>query len=258
MPKDKLKVVIFTEQDYAFLFPAWKKFLDSEENYHVVGIFVFPNLLGKHKGLKVPLYYLKTFGIFTVLKLIWITTVATFKRYFTDGPHSYKDLAHRHSAAFEKHSNPNKQQVINRIKELDADIILSTCGYIFKKKILDAPKIGVINKHAGPLPSYRGLMPVFWTLLEGKQKVGVTIHFMDKEIDKGTMILQHIYKQNFETVADAYTQVYKDFPKMMWDALDLVQTKGPYPKYPNREQSYFSLPTRNDNKWLKKQGKRFI
>ena len=193
MPKDKLKVVIFTEQDYAFLFPAWKKFLDSEENYHVVGIFVFPNLLGKHKGLKVPLYYLKTFGIFTVLKLIWITTVATFKRYFTDGPHSYKDLAHRHSAAFEKHSNPNKQQVINRIKELDADIILSTCGYIFKKKILDAPKIGVINKHAGPLPSYRGLMPVFWTLLEGKQKVGVTIHFMDKEIDKGTMILQHIY-----------------------------------------------------------------
>ena len=254
----KLKIAIFTEQDYVFLFPAWKKFLESEENYEVVGIFVFPGVLGKHKGFKIPLYYLRAFGIITVLKLIILTTVATFHRYFTGGPHSYKDLAHAHSAAFEKHSNPNKQQVINRIKEMDVDIILSTCGFIFKKQILDAPKIGVINKHAGPLPSYRGLMPVFWTLLEGQEKVGVTIHFMDKEIDKGIMIMQHMYTQDFDTIEQAYEKVYEDFPKMMWDALDIVQSKGPYPKYPDRPASYFSLPTRNDYKWLKKQGKRFI
>ncbi len=258
MQKAKLRAVIFTEEDYAFLFSAWKTFLDSEENYDVVGIFTFPAILAKHKGIHVPLYYLKTFGVVVVIKLVLMTISMHVKRLFGKHPRSYKKLAQAHVAAYEKHSNPNNAKVIDRVKELDADLILSTCGYIFKKKILKAPKIGVINKHSALLPSYRGLMPVFWALMEGRTHVGSTIHFMDEEIDKGKMIIQKEYKQDFSSVHEAYTQVYKDFPKMMWDALDRVQADGPYPKYPDRTPSYFSLPTRKDYKWLKKQGKKFV
>lgn len=75
------------------------------------------------------------------------------------------------------------------ISEINPDIII-TCAYgqIVSQDILDIPKYGCINVHASLLPKYRGAAPIQWALLNGDEKTGVTLMYMDKGMDTGDMI----------------------------------------------------------------------
>lgn len=58
-------------------------------------------------------------------------------------------------------------------------------GLIFKKIIIGKIPKGIWNIHTGSLPNYRGRHPVTCAFLNGDKKIGVTIHQIDKYIDKG-------------------------------------------------------------------------
>lgn len=50
---------------------------------------------------------------------------------------------------------------------------------------------GAINMHTGITPEYRSADPIFWALYRGEpEKVGVTIHYVDRGIDTGSIIHQ--------------------------------------------------------------------
>lgn len=78
-----------------------------------------------------------------------------------------------------------------KIKELNPDIII-TCAYgqIIPKDLLDYPKYGCINVHPSLLPKLRGGAPVHRALINGFTKTGVTIMYMDVEMDAGDIISQ--------------------------------------------------------------------
>lgn len=44
------------------------------------------------------------------------------------------------------------------------------------------------NIHCGKLPEYAGMMPIFWQILDGKEKITITIHDLAAEIDAGGII----------------------------------------------------------------------
>lgn len=75
------------------------------------------------------------------------------------------------------------------ISEINPDIII-TCAYgqIIPKEVLDIPKLGCINVHASILPKYRGAAPIQWALLNGDEKTGVTLMYMDEHMDTGDII----------------------------------------------------------------------
>ena len=75
------------------------------------------------------------------------------------------------------------------ISEINPDIII-TCAYgqIIPKAILDIPKLGCINVHASLLPKYRGAAPIQWALINGDEKTGVTLMYMDEHMDTGDII----------------------------------------------------------------------
>lgn len=75
------------------------------------------------------------------------------------------------------------------IKSLLPDIMV-TCAYgqILRQNILDICPI--FNVHASLLPKYRGSSPVQWALINGEEKVGVTIMKTELGVDTGDMILQ--------------------------------------------------------------------
>lgn len=75
------------------------------------------------------------------------------------------------------------------ISEINPDIII-TCAYgqIIPKELLDIPRLGCINIHASLLPKYRGAAPIQWALLNGEEKTGVTLMYMDEHMDTGDMI----------------------------------------------------------------------
>ena len=55
---------------------------------------------------------------------------------------------------------------------------------------MSASLLGFINCHAGALPFYRGRNPINWALINGENKVGVTVHYIDEGIDTGDIIAQ--------------------------------------------------------------------
>ncbi len=75
------------------------------------------------------------------------------------------------------------------ILALEPDIIV-TCAYgqIIPKAILDYPRLGCINVHASLLPKLRGGAPIHRAILEGYEKTGVTIMYMDVKMDNGDII----------------------------------------------------------------------
>ncbi len=70
-----------------------------------------------------------------------------------------------------------------------ADIII-TCAYgqIIPEIILNTPPLGCINVHASLLPRLRGGAPLHHAIIDGEEKTGITIMYMDKNMDTGDII----------------------------------------------------------------------
>lgn len=101
------------------------------------------------------------------------------------------------------------------ILNTEADIII-TCAYgqIIPKVILDYPSLGCINVHASLLPKYRGGAPIHKCLLNGDEKTGITIMYMDEAMDSGDIITQSEYtileSDNVGTLHEKLSQLGAD------------------------------------------------
>lgn len=87
---------------------------------------------------------------------------------------------------------PNKiRKEYEEILELNPDMII-TCAYgqIIPKELLDAPKYGCINIHASLLPKLRGGAPIHHAIIDGYDKTGITIMYMNEKMDEGDIITQ--------------------------------------------------------------------
>jgi len=80
------------------------------------------------------------------------------------------------------------------IHGLKPDLLISAYfSQILKAPIIQLPKIGTLNVHPGWLPAYKGAMAYFWVLKHGRERGGVTVHWIDKGIDTGAIILRRSF-----------------------------------------------------------------
>ena len=87
--------------------------------------------------------------------------------------------------------NINAPQELEMLASYDADIFLSITGnQIFKKSLIDLPRLGILNLHTALLPRYRGLMPTFWVLKNREEETGVSVFWVDEGIDSGPIVSQ--------------------------------------------------------------------
>jgi methionyl-tRNA formyltransferase len=59
---------------------------------------------------------------------------------------------------------------------------------ILKRPVIEHPRLGFVNLHGAPLPRYRGCNVVTHGLINGEQRWGPTLHFIDSGIDTGPVI----------------------------------------------------------------------
>ena len=101
------------------------------------------------------------------------------------------------------------------ILDLKPDIII-TCAYgqIIPKEILDYPRLGCINVHASLLPKLRGGAPIHKAIIDGYDKTGITIMYMDTKMDNGDIISQRevdiLDTDNLESLHDKLSIVGKE------------------------------------------------
>ena len=91
-----------------------------------------------------------------------------------------------------------EESIIAHLKELQLDLgILAWWPYIIKEPVLDIPRIGILNFHPSYLPYNRGKHYNFWTIVEDTP-FGVTLHFIDKDIDSGEIAFQSRIPKTWE------------------------------------------------------------
>lgn len=92
---------------------------------------------------------------------------------------------------FQPEKISNNDEFKNEIKALEPDLVcVVSYGVILPKSFLKIPKCGCINVHPSMLPKYRGSAPIQWAILNGDEKTGVTIMYLDAGMDSGDIIKQ--------------------------------------------------------------------
>lgn len=80
---------------------------------------------------------------------------------------------------------------LKKISMLEVDwFLLLSWKYILPPELIGFPIRGALNLHYSLLPSFRGVYPVNWAIIEGKSTTGITYHFVNEEIDGGDVFMQ--------------------------------------------------------------------
>ncbi len=87
------------------------------------------------------------------------------------------------------------------IKKLAPDYIYSICfPFRLSKQILEYKEKAFINFHTGPLPEFRGPMPIFEVIRRREKYSALSVHYMDMEFDEGPIIFEEkVFVENEET-----------------------------------------------------------
>lgn len=77
------------------------------------------------------------------------------------------------------------------IEEIQPDYIFSiSFPFLLSEEVLSYGEDRFINFHPGPLPEYRGPMPLFEVLRYQEKETAISVHFMNPEFDEGAVILK--------------------------------------------------------------------
>jgi methionyl-tRNA formyltransferase len=81
-----------------------------------------------------------------------------------------------------------EKEQLSLIKDLEPEIVIAS-GFEHKvpEEIIEVPEKGIVNLHPSFLPYNRGSHPYIWPIVEDTP-AGVSLHYMNSEIDEGPVI----------------------------------------------------------------------
>lgn len=249
-----MKIAVVTEEEYVYLFPAWQETVRAlkRAGHEVSGIWLVPATLKGRRGWRIPWWYLTVFGLRITCRLAGRTLVARFR-----AGRGFLGYAQKEDLSLFRAPSPNAPALVDWVRSQNIDVVFMTQGQIVKAPLLGAVRRAVINKHSALLPAYRGLLPVFWTMLDQVLPIAVTAHVVNEEIDAGRSLAERVYPGVQSSLAVAYARIYHDMPGLFLDALTALD-QTPHLSALPRQASYRSLPTRADVKRFLASGHRFV
>jgi methionyl-tRNA formyltransferase len=171
-------------------------------------------------------------------------------RWFRIGrPRSIKGLARERGLRVLEPENVNDADFLDTLRTIDPDLIISvSCPQIFKRELLELPKMTCVNVHSSLLPHYRGVLPTFWVLANDEKETGVSVMYMNPGIDDGNLIVQgRIPIAGDETLRSLMHKCKSMAADLVLQTIRAFEngTVTPLPN-PAEEGSYFSFPKRED------------
>ena len=117
--------------------------------------------------------------------------------------------------------------LIEEIRNMKADLIVVVAyGKILPKEVIDIPKYGIINLHSSLLPRFRGAAPINAAIINGDDKSGVSIMYVEEELDAGAVILQEeteiTDEDTFLSLHDRLKDIGAD---LLLKAIELIERK---------------------------------
>jgi len=136
-----------------------------------------------------------------------------------------KGLSSKYNLNYLKHQNINNEVFLEVLEAYNCDLFVSmSFNQIFKSKIINMPKYGTINCHAGLLPYYRGRNVLNWVLINDEDHFGITVHYVDEGIDTGDIILQRSFPITDEDHYGSLLEIaYVECANILYDAVKLIK-----------------------------------
>jgi methionyl-tRNA formyltransferase len=134
-------------------------------------------------------------------------------------------------------------ELIQRLASLEPELMIVVAyGRILTHEILDLPTEGFLNVHASLLPRYRGSAPINWALIRGERETGVTIQWVQYEVDSGPIFLQERVPINEEDNAGTlYRKLSERGAVLLVQALDRLR-RGEAVKQPQPQEGITYAP----------------
>ncbi|MDC0413153.1 formyltransferase family protein [Pelagibacteraceae bacterium] len=115
--------------------------------------------------------------------------------------------------------------------------------------VINHPKYGSINLHAGKLPKYRGGSPLNWQIINGETEIGISCIIPNSKFDQGNVLAKgKFFLKPKETIKDAHLKANKIFPNLVKISMNklLLGSKGK--KQASRGAGYFKQRKDQDGK----------
>ena len=174
--------------------------------------------------------------------------------------HSVAAVARKYGVEVTESVDVNSEDFLAYLREKNVDFIVSISGtQLYRKKLRQQTKHGIVNCHGALLPRYRGLMPSFWTLANGETEGGTSVHFVDAKLDNGPIVVQKKYRIHpHDTLEDVMARSKDLAAEAIIECVRLVEAGDP-PLIPNpeSEMTHFSMPTKKDVMRFREKGHRF-
>ncbi|MFO7447590.1 MAG: formyltransferase family protein [Ignavibacteriaceae bacterium] len=263
--------ILLVTQDDPFYVPIFFKELlkkDISGKFVLKGIIIQPPL-GKKSVKKLVLQMLHFYGYwgflvmgikFVSYKLLNYMAVNIFHGKMP-GVFSAEHVILKNNLNIIHIKNINSKESLDFLKALNIDVVFSVAAsQIFKKGILELPRIGCFNIHTSKLPKNRGMMPNFWSLYNyDKDPVSaITIHKMNDKLDDGEILIQHEFKLNpEEPLEHLIKRTKKISAELFLKAIEkLDKGEQDFIKNDNTCATYNTFPVKKDIQAFKAKGLR--
>lgn len=254
-----MKILIITEED-EFYIPLSIDYILKNCPYEVVQVVcvVNPKMPGKFQAAR---KFFKVFGLMPVLS----HGLRVFKAKILDALpflnlssryYSVKRVCQSYKMPYLVCRNVNSRDFIEQCRNLNIDLIAAVSpSQIFKDELINLPRYGCINIHTAKLPKYRGLYPTYWAMVHGEKTIGVSIHYIEKGIDTGKILLQTEMEIPPKTTLHKMLTVTKvKGAELLLEAIRQIEGGKVNAHYAQSEGSYFSYPTPESYKIFKSRG----
>ena len=260
-----LRLHIITEEDPFYLPVFFHEFLADlpRERFELVGLDITPALnQPTRRALARKLY--RFYGGLDFVRLLG--RYAVVKALDVLAPHrlwngTIDRQAARHGIACRVVKDVNAPAYVTELRRLAPDLLVSVAAsQIFKPDLLSVPRLAAVNVHTGPLPGYRGMMPVFWQMYDKRKSIVVTLHTMTPEIDVGSILLQREVPLNGDRSLDLVIRKMKrEGARTLLELLERYRAGTVEPVAMDRSQKHYrTFPGRAEASRFRRMGYRLV
>lgn len=194
-----MNISFLTTEEPLYLPKFFEHVLPALLRRHTVRVYSVPPLYKNQSSVQAARRYLASFGVGATIQLTTRVLRAKLVR------QSVEWACRRAGVAYELISDVNAPEFLHQLRKEKAELLVSvSCPQIFRRALIDLPSRGILNIHGAILPQYRGVMPSFWMLANGERQAGVSIYFVNEEIDAGELCGQEVFAIGADETLDTF------------------------------------------------------
>lgn len=123
----------------------------------------------------------------------------------------------------------NSEEIQKILASMHADIAISVNWLtVINDDTMKIFPYGILNGHTGDLPRYRGNACPNWAIINGEERIGLSVHFMESgSLDSGDIVIKEFVNVTENTtIGEVYNIMENSFPMMFLKAVEKIGKMG--------------------------------